>query len=218
MARAVPSQRHRGCGEICTPRARCVHRPFRTIRIISRSTLLQCHRHACRDLLRTRHHADPDRGLPRALDLRQSRTAPSAPSPNSSASPSTIPPARPSPSRKSRSTPWRLRVDFNKLDVQGKELEALEGAQQTIARCHPIFLLEFRARPAASACASSSTRAAKRRSRPATTSSPCTRATRSSSSCSFPTCRRNQRPERLTPSPREPRAASAHTRRRREPP
>jgi hypothetical protein len=43
------------------------------------------------------------------------------------------------------------------------ELEALEGAQQTIARCHPIFLLEFRARPAASACASSSTRAATRR-------------------------------------------------------
>jgi len=36
------------------------------------------------------------------------------------------------------------RVDFIKLDVQGMELEALEGAQQTIARCHPIFLLESR--------------------------------------------------------------------------
>ena len=36
------------------------------------------------------------------------------------------------------------RVDFIKLDVQGMELEALEGAQQTIARCQPIFLLESR--------------------------------------------------------------------------
>ena len=36
------------------------------------------------------------------------------------------------------------RVDFIKLDLQGMELEALDGAQQTIARCHPIFLLESR--------------------------------------------------------------------------
>jgi hypothetical protein len=108
------------------------------------------------------------------------------------------------------------RVDLIKLDVQGIELEALEGAQQTIARCHPIFLLKSR-KAAASACALSSTSAI-RWSRPATTSSPCTRATRSSSSCSFPTCRRNQRPDRLTPSRRGPQAASAHTRRRRAPP
>jgi hypothetical protein len=36
------------------------------------------------------------------------------------------------------------RVDFIKLDLQGMELEALDGAQQTIARCNPIFLLESR--------------------------------------------------------------------------
>ena len=36
------------------------------------------------------------------------------------------------------------RVGFIKLDLQGMELEALDGAQQTIARCHPIFLLESR--------------------------------------------------------------------------
>ena len=36
------------------------------------------------------------------------------------------------------------RVDFIKLDLQGMELEALEGAQETIARSHPIFLLESR--------------------------------------------------------------------------
>jgi len=36
------------------------------------------------------------------------------------------------------------RVDLIKLDVQGIELEALEGAQHTIARCHPIFLLKSR--------------------------------------------------------------------------
>ena len=36
------------------------------------------------------------------------------------------------------------RVDFIKFDLQGMELEALEGAQETIARSHPIFLLESR--------------------------------------------------------------------------
>jgi FkbM family methyltransferase len=36
------------------------------------------------------------------------------------------------------------RVDFIKLDLQGMELEALDGAQQTIARCKPIFLIESR--------------------------------------------------------------------------
>ena len=36
------------------------------------------------------------------------------------------------------------RVDFIKLDLQSMELEALEGVKQTIARCHPIFLLESR--------------------------------------------------------------------------
>jgi FkbM family methyltransferase len=34
------------------------------------------------------------------------------------------------------------RVDFIKLDVEGMELEALEGAQQTIERSRPIFLVE----------------------------------------------------------------------------
>jgi FkbM family methyltransferase len=34
------------------------------------------------------------------------------------------------------------RVDFIKLDVEGMELEALQGAAETIARCHPIFLVE----------------------------------------------------------------------------
>ncbi|MEI9805196.1 MAG: FkbM family methyltransferase [Pseudolabrys sp.] len=34
------------------------------------------------------------------------------------------------------------RVDFIKIDVEGMELEALEGAQQTIARSHPIMLIE----------------------------------------------------------------------------
>ncbi|MGB9263272.1 MAG: FkbM family methyltransferase, partial [Pseudolabrys sp.] len=32
------------------------------------------------------------------------------------------------------------RVDLIKLHVQGMEFEALEGAQQTLARCQPIVL------------------------------------------------------------------------------
>ncbi|HXX25263.1 MAG TPA: FkbM family methyltransferase [Pseudolabrys sp.] len=34
------------------------------------------------------------------------------------------------------------RVDFIKLDIEGMEMEALAGAKQTIARCHPIVLAE----------------------------------------------------------------------------
>ncbi len=34
------------------------------------------------------------------------------------------------------------RVDFIKLDVEGMELEALAGADKTIARCHPVLLIE----------------------------------------------------------------------------
>jgi FkbM family methyltransferase len=34
------------------------------------------------------------------------------------------------------------RVDFIKLDIEGMELEALAGATKTIARSHPIFLVE----------------------------------------------------------------------------
>ncbi len=34
------------------------------------------------------------------------------------------------------------RVDFIKLDIEGMEMEALLGAQQTIARCRPILLIE----------------------------------------------------------------------------
>ena len=34
------------------------------------------------------------------------------------------------------------RVDFIKLDIEGMELEALEGAKDTIARSRPIFLVE----------------------------------------------------------------------------
>ena len=34
------------------------------------------------------------------------------------------------------------RVDLVKLDIEGMELEALEGARQTIARTHPIILVE----------------------------------------------------------------------------
>jgi hypothetical protein len=34
------------------------------------------------------------------------------------------------------------RVDLIKIDVEGMEMEALEGASRTIARCHPIMLIE----------------------------------------------------------------------------
>ena len=34
------------------------------------------------------------------------------------------------------------RVDFIKLDIEGMELEALEGADNTIKRCRPILLVE----------------------------------------------------------------------------
>jgi FkbM family methyltransferase len=34
------------------------------------------------------------------------------------------------------------RIDLIKLDIGGMELEALEGALQTIERCRPIFLVE----------------------------------------------------------------------------
>lgn len=36
------------------------------------------------------------------------------------------------------------RLDLIKLDLQGMEFEALEGAQQTLARCQPIILVESR--------------------------------------------------------------------------
>jgi FkbM family methyltransferase len=34
------------------------------------------------------------------------------------------------------------RLDLIKIDVEGMEMEALEGARQTIERCHPILLIE----------------------------------------------------------------------------
>jgi|SRR5579872_5848494 len=35
------------------------------------------------------------------------------------------------------------RVDLIKIDVEGMELEALEGARATIERCHPILTVEI---------------------------------------------------------------------------
>src|SRR5262245_36284407 len=35
------------------------------------------------------------------------------------------------------------RVDFMKIDVEGGELEVLDGAHETIERCNPIVLMEF---------------------------------------------------------------------------
>ena len=35
------------------------------------------------------------------------------------------------------------RVDLIKIDVEGAELDVLEGAKDTLARCHPVCLIEF---------------------------------------------------------------------------
>jgi hypothetical protein len=35
-----------------------------------------------------------------------------------------------------------LAVDFIKIDVEGMELEVLKGAQQLVARCHPLMMIE----------------------------------------------------------------------------
>ncbi len=34
------------------------------------------------------------------------------------------------------------RIDLIKIDVEGMELEALEGGKETLARCHPILMVE----------------------------------------------------------------------------
>ena len=34
------------------------------------------------------------------------------------------------------------RVDLIKIDIEGMEMEALEGARQLIEKCHPILLIE----------------------------------------------------------------------------
>jgi len=34
------------------------------------------------------------------------------------------------------------RLDLIKIDIEGMELEALQGARQTIERCRPIMLIE----------------------------------------------------------------------------
>jgi hypothetical protein len=40
------------------------------------------------------------------------------------------------------------RLDFLKLDIEGMELEALEGARRTVETCRPIMLVEYvKARP-----------------------------------------------------------------------
>jgi FkbM family methyltransferase len=40
------------------------------------------------------------------------------------------------------------RLDFLKLDIEGMELEALEGARRTVEACRPIMLVEYvKARP-----------------------------------------------------------------------
>jgi hypothetical protein len=33
-------------------------------------------------------------------------------------------------------------VDLIKIDIEGMEMEALEGARQLIEKCHPILLIE----------------------------------------------------------------------------
>ncbi len=61
------------------------------------------------------------------------------------------------------------RVDMIKLDIQGMELEALEGAQHKIGRSHPIILVES-IKAGRSACVLFSTNAATRSSTPVSTS------------------------------------------------